>query len=271
MQDTSLLGASDMQEMINKMSSCTNWISNVLESPTPKVAIDSNETIASNLLTRVLVARWLVFQTFIAVAREQHDGSVPDDLKYAWLLFQILPSLRIGDEHVLEAFTTRALQGATTQLLTDLLANLGPTNVLGSAFDADRDRFYYVLDEAQAAGTGHMGSFVDTTCKTARPVLRPIIRTWDLKLVQWRISFIVSGTGFPLELFTDVLGSGVFKQSAWQVVHEVGNFIEQPIQERYISRYLPAAFLESPSGALLLNRMHDWLRGRSVTIFFYRN
>ena len=248
--------------MIDKMSSCSDWIPNVLEFPTPTVAIDSNEAIASNLLTRVLVARWLVFQTFITAAREQHDGSVPDNLKYAWLLFQILPSLLIGDEHVLVAFTARALQGATTDLLTNLLASLGPTNVLGSAFNANCDRFYYVLDDAQAAGRRHMGSFVDTTGQTARPVLRPIIRTWNSTIVQWRITFIVSGTGFSLELFTDVLGSGVAKESAWQVVHEVGNFIEQPVQERYISRYLPAAFLESPSGALLRNRMHDWLRGR---------
>jgi hypothetical protein len=75
--------------MIEQMSHHPNWISNVLESANPKVAMDGNERIASNLLYTVLVARWLVFRIFIAVAMEQHDGNVPDDLKHAWLLFQI--------------------------------------------------------------------------------------------------------------------------------------------------------------------------------------
>jgi hypothetical protein len=267
-QDTSWLGASDLQEMIERMRHYPDWTSNVLKSADPEVAIDGNEKIASNLLYRVLVARWLVFQTFVAVAMEQYDDNVPDDLKHAWLLFQILPSVVIDDDHVLSAFATRALRGATTSLLTRLLEDLGPVKVLGSVFNADRDRFYYVLDEAQDAGTQHMGGFVDSTGKTSRPVLCPIIRTWPRK---WNIGFIVSGTGFSLQLFTHASGSGVAKESEWIRVHDVGNFIEQSAQERYISRYLPAAFLTSPSGVLLRNRMHDCLRGRSVTTFLYCN
>jgi hypothetical protein len=153
-QDTSRLGAPDLQHMIEKMGHTSGWITNVLESGNSSVALhgnSTNEKIAFNLLYRVLVARWLVLQTFITVAREEHNGSVPDGLKHAWLLFQILPSLLIEGAHVLVAFTTHALQGASTQLLTNLLEKLGPS-ILGSAFNADRDRFYYVVDEAQVAG-----------------------------------------------------------------------------------------------------------------------
>jgi hypothetical protein len=271
--DTSGLGVSDLQEMIQKMGSDPNWIPNVLKSDDPQVALEgneSNEKIAFNLLYRVLVARWLVLQTFIEVAKEQYNGDVPDDLKYAWLLFQILQFPHINGIHVLEAFTSQALKGASTWLLTDLLVELGPSNVLGSAFDNNLHQFYYVLDEAQAAGKQYMGGFTDMHGKTARPVLCPIIRTWGRH--RGPIRFIVSSTGFSLELFTTVLGSGVVKEKPWQSpVHEVGDFIDQATQEHYISRYLPTAFLNSPSGALLRNRMHDWLRGWSVRFFLYHN
>jgi hypothetical protein len=230
-QDSSLLGASDLQQMIQQMGSHPDWISNVLKSADPKVAIDGNEKIAFNILHRVLVARWLVFRIFIAVAKEQHDGRVPDDLKHAWLLFQILPSL-IDGEHVLVAFTNRALRGATSFLLIDLLVDLGLVGVLGSAFNAGRNQFYYVLDEAQVTGTQHMGGFVDLYGKTSKPVLHQIIRTWNTNTVRWRIPFIVSGNGFSLQLFATVTRSSVAKDCIWAAVHEVGNFIEQPTQER---------------------------------------
>ena len=46
--------------MINKMS---DWVSKVLQSADPDIAIHSNEKIASNLLYRVLLAWWLVYRS----------------------------------------------------------------------------------------------------------------------------------------------------------------------------------------------------------------
>jgi hypothetical protein len=257
--------------MIDKMGHKKGWISDVFSSGRPQAGNISNENIAFNLIYRVLVARWHIFQIFIEVAREQHNGSLPDDLKYAWLLFQILPSVRIASDNVFVAFTTQVLQGASTEFLTDLLLNIGPKTVLGSAFDVDRDRFYYVLDEAQVAGERYLSAFADAQGLTRRPVLRPIIRAWNTHTVRWPIQVIVSGTGFSLEGISNVLGSGVAKEPAWQTVHEAGNFIEQATQERYVSRYLPTAFLDSPSGTFFRNRLHDFLRGRSVASFLYHN
>lgn len=249
--------------MIGSMEFSLGWNDDIFEDPNA-TSIEKgnikNEKIAFNRVLKVMLARWIVFRTFVEVATAENAGKLPDNIKYDWLLFQILPLVLIKDKDPFIAFMNAALVGVSTEVLQDFLTALTPTEVLGSAYDATRDSFFYVLDEAQVAGKRYTGAFSDGT--TRRPVLRPIIRAWASSPIQ-SVRFIVSGTGFSLSLFKTVLTLGVGKDSpTWDVVHTTGDFMNRGDQESYITRYLPAAFLSSPSGCNLVKRVHDWLRGR---------
>jgi hypothetical protein len=251
--------------MIDTMEFSLGWNDDIFEDPNAN-SIEKgnikNEKIAFNRVLKVMLARWIVFRTFVEVATAENAGKLPDNIKYDWLLFQIRPLVIIKDKDPFTAFMNAALVGAPTEVLQDFLTALSPTKVLGSAYDATRDSFFYVLDEAQVAGKRYTGAFSDGSATTRWPVLRPIIRAWASSPIQ-SMKFIVSGTGFPLSLFKTVLTSGLGKDSpAWDVVHTTGDFMNRRDQESYITRYLPAAFLSSPSGCNLVKRMHDWLRGR---------
>lgn len=255
--------------MIDRMGTTEGWVEDVFEGRSAEdigKANNKNEKIAFNRLYKVLLARWIVFRTFIEVARDRNGGKLPDTIKRDWLLIQILPLVTIDGKHTFLALINECLVGASTGILEDLLDKYGPTTVLQSAFDPEHDTFFYVLDEAQVAGDrekGHMGAFADANSEIRRPVLRPIVRAWARATFDESIQFIVSGTGFSLDLFKTVLTSGVGKDpDAWDVVHTTGDFADRERQKSYVTRYLPPSFLLLQSGATLLRRMFEWLRGR---------
>jgi hypothetical protein len=136
-----------------------------------------NEKITFNRIYKVLLARWMVFRTFIEVAKKQNGGLLPNNIKYDWLIFQLPPLVVVDGKHPFLAFVNSCLAGASLQTLLELLDATGPAAVLGSAFD--HDSFFYILDEAQVAGERYMGAFADVSATVRRPVLRPIVRAWS--------------------------------------------------------------------------------------------
>ncbi|KIL64829.1 hypothetical protein M378DRAFT_1040593 [Amanita muscaria Koide BX008] len=264
-QDTNMIGAQDLELAIEMMSQSPQWIRDAFKNSSSDAiqkANDVNETIAFELVYKVLLTRWTLFRAFIDVAKELNAGNLPDNIKRDWLLFQILPVVLIGDLHPFLAFMNSCLVGMSVTELQNSLAHFSPGDVLGPAFDSQSDHFFYILDEAQVAGTRYMGAFADTDGADPRPVLRPIIRAWKMVSFQ-SIRFIVSGTGFSSSLFKTGLTSGVGKaKGSWKVVRQTGDFINRDPQKSYITRYLPPSFLSSPSGTILVSRMYEWLRGR---------
>jgi hypothetical protein len=247
------------------MEVTAGWTSNVfngLEGSNIQDAIDKNMKIAYNRLFKVLLARWLIFRAFIGVAVDQNGGVLPGNIKRDWLLFQILP-LEIDDDHPFVALIFNCLEGVSTGTLLHMLDEFKPSRVLGSAFNSKHDTFFYVLDEAQVAGQRFMGAFTDTDIVKPRPVLRPILMAWTESL-GLTLKVIISGTGFSPDLFQVLFKSGLGgkQPEEWDVVHTMGDFTDRSIQKSYISRYLPAPFLLSPSGTALITRMFQWLRGR---------
>ncbi|KIM32624.1 hypothetical protein M408DRAFT_20008 [Serendipita vermifera MAFF 305830] len=247
------------------MSATSQWISDIFESRDPdKVsnANTSNEGIVFNRISKVLLARRIVFRAFIEESRVLNDGALHEQIKLDWLLLQILPLVHVEDKDPFTALIHSCLIGATDGHLDSLNFGLAPTSVLGSAFNPTVDKFFHVLDEAQVAGKQYMGAFADADGEVPRSVLSPIVRhltTLDDPLVR----VIVSGTGFSLEQFKNVLGSGVSKgEDPWDLEHTTGDFTDQNLQLAYISRYLPPSFLLSSSGEILKTRMYEWLRGR---------
>jgi hypothetical protein len=220
-----------------------------------------NREIAFYLLYKVLLARWVVFRTFIEVAREKNSGKLPSTIKRDWLIFQVFPVFAIRDEPFY-AIINECLVRASMRVLEQMLDEFSPSAILGPAFDPKHDTFFYVLDEAQVAGHLHMGKFADESGATPLPVLHPIVRAWTTPTAP-TVKMIVSGTGFSFDLLKTVLTPGVGKDLVtWDVVHTTGDFANQERQNSYVTRYLPPTFLHSESGAALLRRMFEWLRGR---------
>jgi len=246
------------------MATSSGWTDDLFKYGPPKpTRLDHNVRIADNSISKALLARWVIFDTFIQEAKSIKGGVLDHNVKRDWLFFQILPLL--GHENEMDPFSrlieTCLPYVGDTELRILLAKYNGPT-VLGSAFDPTAGSFIYVLDEAQVVGETYMGAFADAGSRIKRPVLHPIINFLSRGMSG---KVIVSGTGFSLELFKTVLGSHTGKYSTeWGVTHTTGDFSDQAIQLDYISRYLPPWFLATNPGAHLKTRMYAWLRGRYV-------
>jgi hypothetical protein len=261
-QGTDCLGAHDLKFMTDIMPESPGWTRDIFQdTAVDKVcaANQANEEIALRRTSQVLLARWIIFETFITVARSLNDGALPESIKHDWLLFQILPMALIGDLDPFLALS-RLLIGTSPSLVRQLQTPLSPRTVLRSAFNSNTESFHYILDEAQISGHQYMGSFSDGHGKQKRPVLRPILRF----LTDFSVndSVTVSGTRFSLDMFSHLRIFSVGKVSEWNVVYETGDFQNQEVQEAYLSRYLSPSFLASTSCAALVIRMYGWLRGQ---------
>lgn len=249
------------------MATSPGWKQNIFEDSNSKVinnASDDNERIALNRISKVSLARWIIFDTFIKVARSLNKGVLPGDIKYSWLLFQILPSS--WDQDPFLALIDSCLVRASADQLRELNLGFTATTILESEFKSSKpssDSFYYVLDEAQVAGHLFMGAFADAEGTRPRPVLCPIVRHLTSSPNSYT-RVIISGTGFSPDLFKEVFTSGVGKVGLMRVHYATGEFIDPKDQLRYITQYIPSDFLQSPSGKSLVDRSYNWLRGRYV-------
>jgi hypothetical protein len=254
------IGSADLETILREISEDPSWIHDIFKSQSARpvyIMNDNNSRIAEIAMRKVLLARWIIFRLFIIEARNQ-GRSVDDDLKQDWLYFQILPP-RINGRDPFKELIDEYLPGVTPWLLRSLEAELSPWDILSSDF---KEKFYYVLDEIQVAGTQYLSCFNDGSSSTcARPVLSPILRR--LKMGR-SYPIIASGTGFSLPHFDTSGASSVGKFFDWETKYSTGDFTDPAIQSSYVSRYLPASYLNSPSGLALMKRMHRWLRGRYV-------
>ena len=252
----------DLEYAIKVMQNIPGWKKDIFKTEDPakvKSAHVYNETIAIRTLSKVFLARWIVLQTFIDVVRDDNQGDLPSSIRHDWLLFQLHPA-NTSTSMIYDPFKHIFLQlsGASQETLDTLVGEYS-SRVLA---EIKAKPFFCVIDEAQVAGDVCMGAFSSSDGKTPRPVLRPLVGYF--KMLQ-SIRLIVSGTGFSLSLFTDVMGSNVSKATTLPFVdHFTGNFFEEEAQLSYVARYLPHTYLDSESGKHLKTRIRRWLRGRCV-------
>jgi len=219
-----------------------------------------NESITTRILSKVFLARWIVLKTFIHVVMEYNQGTLPSNIRHDWLLFQLRPTDRRTAIMINDPFTHifLRLSGASQQTLSTLTDQYSHEVAGLTKFES----FFFVVDEAQVAGEAYMGAFSSSDGETERPVLRPLARYFrDYQ----QIKLIVSGTGFSLPLFRDVMGSNVSKATIPPLVdYFTGGFFDRNDQLSYVARYLPRIYLDSASGKHLETRIRRWLRGRCV-------
>jgi len=253
------VGAPDLSDAIGSMKEYGGWVSNIFENDKPtdqvKWANDNNDTIAWHVLSKVILARWVMLYAFIEVAKGLHLSNVKRD----WLLFQVHHhrDAKTG-QNPFKTIGLTVIKAARPDTLRDLTAEYS-----GKVFKMiNPESFFYVIDEAQVAGEVYLGAFADGQGSIPRPVLRPIIRHMEMTS---NCGVIVSGTGFSLKLFEDAMASGVGKdRTNWDVQYNTGDFSDQEVQSAYVSRFLPPSFLSSASGVHFETRIYRWLRGRYV-------
>jgi hypothetical protein len=257
---TDKIGAQDLDAMIRRMPNDKRWNPNIFQNPTPDLVASANninELLVTTRILKVLIARWTIFRVFIEVAKSRNRGTLPDDIKYTWLLFQ---AIRLDDKDPFLTFIEQCLANVSQDVLYSL-DKITAKDVLGPDFHPGC-KFFYVIDEIQVAGNVHGTCFSDDTGTEPRAVLRPIIRAMR---EDPSVTIIVSGTGFSLENFNFRIGSSIARNSVefyWTVEYAIGDFLDQQVQLAYITRYLPPSFLSSRLGISLIERMSKWLRGR---------
>ena len=258
---------SDLHHAISTMKGSPGWVNNIFEMKDPmkvKLANNQNKLIAMRILSKTFSACWIVLHTFIGIVKEDNQGTFPSSILHDWLLFQLHPT----DIHNTDELFTNInpfgcifhqLSGASYETLSTLILYYSDcvTEII-------RPRsFFVVIDEAQVAGEEYMGAFSSSDGETKHPVLHLLAQYF--RTYHPAILLIVSGTGFSLPVFMDIMGSNVSKATILPlVVHSTSDFFNQDVQLSYVCRYLPPTFLASDSGKHLKTCIQQWLWGRCV-------
>ena len=257
-----LLGSVDVYNTINtEIPGTEGFVSNPSSRSTERDrrgAFESNHLIAKRRIHQNLIARIIIFEWFLKTAREKLPNASVDSLRERWLYLQLRPTTFFGED----------VFSALSKILTDASNNylgMGAREINGylsqvlERYQLGR-RFYLVLDEAQYT---HGKAGLDrcfrseSNMSTLRPVLRPILKSW-IEAVEFPV--ILSGTGISMAVVSDVIAS--LKSTGFNVVKSIGAFDNQELQKRYMLRYMPPKYAESESGAFLIERAWNFIRGR---------
>ncbi|KAL5514186.1 hypothetical protein ACEPAG_2274 [Sanghuangporus baumii] len=237
------LGSEDIQQAIDEyipMSRGFILKPETLGAENEHVAYKSNHLVAERRVIQVLTARILFFEHFLKIARETSlDGSV-DKFKKHWLFLQLCSANLLGSD-----------------VFMDLTKEL--TDASDEEFSLDKD-FFFVLDEAQVALDRLQDSFCsEQKEKVKRPVLRPIIKSWQLAT---EFPIIVSGTSLSIDVVNEVVSAAVMKVNAFARAARTGAFDDENRQREYILRYMPPDLAGTESGKAFLRRAWNYARGR---------
>ena len=248
------VGVRDLQDALDQAANYREWISDLRPLSSEKRAAQSetNRLIASRLLRRVLAARIVAFQLFVELAIKV-DGELQEKHKRIWLLFQLSNLGRT--EHPFVQIMKGCLRQASTEALDILIGRLGTIREKYMP----RAHFIVGVDEAQQAIRLYRHSFISSANEeVTRSILREIVKVFT----NVPIKLVVSGTGVLLEELHEAMASGVSKPVGVELFHKLGMFDTWPKLKQFLDHYLPASFLETPSGYRLQQRIQEYLLGR---------
>ncbi|KAL5476981.1 hypothetical protein ACEPAI_3167 [Sanghuangporus weigelae] len=221
-------------------------------------AFYNNHLIAERRVIQILTARICFFNYFLRMAR----GAVPDEsvdnYKKHWLFLQLC-SVHILGEDVFKKLTETLMDASDEFLLKERLAAHARLTELQIEFSLGKD-FFLVLDEAQVAIDRLENSFCSQHKQAIkRPVLRPIIRTWQMAT---SFPIVISGTSLSIDVVNEVVSAAVMKIMPFTFATRTGAFDDEDDQREYILRYMPRHFARTISGKAFLKRAWNYARGR---------
>jgi hypothetical protein len=250
-RDTSGLGPYDIHRIIESgLHSEPKFLDEPHpDSPNFSEQLASNNLLAHKSFSEALLARLLIFRMFLETAAET---GITEEHKSKWLLLQLDSSLGrysdIFDELTIALWDEDSYtQENIADVLHDIRELLGPELHL-----------FFALDESQEAADGLPRAFDATPGK--RPVLLAILDVWRQHLPDTLFSVIIAGTEVAPQIFED---TPYAERLRW--TSDTGAFDEQPVQERYLRRFLPPLFLTTSSGIAFLERAWKWTHGRCVS------
>ncbi|KAG6817695.1 hypothetical protein H0H93_007062 [Arthromyces matolae] len=267
--DSSLLGSSDVQNGIRHYVPDSQGFKRSLPLPGTsqyEASLAKNRQIAGRLFSQVFLARLLIFDLFVEVMNELDSKTIDatsSAFKKRWLLLQLQPSLlhsKIWD--VFDDITRKLSQASesyinsTTQNLLSRVRKHGIDKAQGhlSSTTARQTPIFCVLDEAQFAATQLSTAFRSENGSANRPILREIVRSWEGQTSGQGVFMVVAGTGISKDVVDQAMASAIMKESKYRWCSDTGAFDDPLVQQHYIEKFFPPAFLNSASGQRLLDR-----------------
>lgn len=246
------VGSSDLENVLRDLE----WRLENITDKNLDTALKENEKKVERRFRQLLYARYVCFRVFLECAAAI-DGGITENHKIRWLLIQLAPVTLLKRPDIFLTLTQLVgtassgyLGGATIEESSTITQLLPQPSTL-----------FCVLDEAQVL-TKNSGYFrSDTHPATDRPILRPIIHTWNTILPD----LIVSGTGISMQEVERVINSVVVKPGGPETVTEIGGFDDENDQRAYLEQYCPPGYLDKPLGKEIVSRVGYWLRGRFVS------
>jgi len=253
-QDINKVGIRDLADALDRIGEDAQWVSDLRSVSPRKRALqnDLNKRIARRHLHIVLAARIIVFKLFLQLAIKV-DGELLDKHKRIWLLFQS-GQVNLKRTHPFLHIMHDCLEDASPEALHKLI----------NRFNHIRDKYFpgskfiIGLDEAQQAARLYHDCFISSTnSKTYRSIVREIAHVFR----KLEIDLVVLGTGLSLEELREAIASGVSKDDLF-IFYDLGMFDTWEKLQPFLERYVPASFLQSPSGDHLQKRIREYLLGR---------
>ncbi|KAJ3858475.1 hypothetical protein EV359DRAFT_87697 [Lentinula novae-zelandiae] len=253
--DSSYLGASDFAADISDISSNSNWtgLLPLRTDPHYTTSLQNNVRTVYRIACEALLARLIVFKMYLEACSK---AGFCHDHRQRWLESQIFPHNlaspfepygKIKHQISIACVNDSVIDEAILHTWEDIqfLLQMAPGEV-----------FYIVLDEANVVSQKHYGALEDDG--GPYPLLKAILRSWQLHMGCFPVKFVVAGTVIPQEHFQSSLGE--WDNFLW--CSDTGCFDDLEIHRRYVSQFLPPQFGKSDAGRLLMDRMWHWLRGR---------
>lgn len=287
MVDSSQLGSTDIQNAIDihlprdsRFTPSLPTIEDVshFQQLRQEEILTRNREVATFIFSRIFLARLIIFDQFVRVMIqiEGHDKDA-NFYREKWLYIQLRPLLVFPEMDVFDCLSTVLVKHApnayveqqTQALLASLQTNLRvqpeKKGIASYTSAVPRTPIFCVLDEAQYAASSYSSAFRSASNPMSpRPVLREIVRSWEMQGAAHGVFMVVAGTGISKDVVDQAMASAIMKDSRYRWSSDTGAFDSEEQQEAYLRKYLPSDLLASQSGKRLLQRVCHWLRGRYV-------
>ncbi|KAJ6486237.1 hypothetical protein C8R47DRAFT_1072639 [Mycena vitilis] len=266
------LGSTDLMHCIEARILATPGFTHRLPETDFEALLDNNRSIASDCITQVFLARFIVFRAFLN-AIIVSGRKITEDDKLRWLYLQLDPGLLDQDifdtvaqvlneegvsgpmcEHWIQGFridlpaliNSHFVEKEPSQPGTKAPESLQP--------EAGKNVLHVVIDDAQSAATLLSDAF-----RTAYDDRHSGMADGT--------AFTLSGTAIDRKSIEVFMGSCIMKFDDTVRASSTGSFDKADemsllYQQAYIRRYLPVSIQKTDIGRRLMQRITDWLAGR---------
>ncbi|KAF8340839.1 hypothetical protein F5887DRAFT_919439 [Amanita rubescens] len=246
-------GSNDFEEATEILQTMSTWSD---KSPD----LSNNTPPARRIFAMLLCARFFIFKQLV-----QHFpvNTKVKDAQRRWVFAQVLPPCLSDGGKDLFVEVLRALRGAETQIMLDIIRSS-----LRDIRTGRKDLFpmegntplFVVIDEAQVAAE-RLKFFLSGSGTSRRPILREMVSFFESE--RFFKGIILSGTGLSMEKVKGaVVSLSAKKAPSDRIFTDVGCFTrDDSSQETYINRYLNLS-KDNISDRRLLERMKYWFCGR---------